>query len=145
MTETDFLKIFDDYFTTLKRGKSNTNPKGVFCAYCDFLKYTRKNHHQTKCCEEWFKKNNIPDFGYGPSTRPGSIARYYYDKISILCKGEDFLWFVPSWTTLVGGASRKEPKENLKEITLADIFAQMNYIIARQDKMIALWQGGANA
>ena len=117
MTESEFLGIFNNYFRHLKNTHAHTNPKGVFCAYCEFLRYTKKSHHPTMSAEEWFRKYNIPSFGYGKGTRVGSIARYYYDKISILCKGEDFLWYVPSWTTTV---SRETPSPVVKTPPQAD-------------------------
>ena len=118
MTEGEFLTIFNNYFSHLKNTHAHTNPKGVFCAYCEFLRYTKKSHHPTMKAEEWFRKYNIPSFGYSNNTKPGSIARYYYDKMSILCKGEDFLWYVPSWTTTVTEATpfREEPKADTRNV-----------------------------
>lgn len=120
MTEAEFLTIFNNYFSNLKNSHNNTNPKGVFCAYCEFLRYSQKSHHSTLKVDEWFRKHNIPTFGYGKKTKAGSIARYYFDKISILCKGEEFLWYVPSWTTTVSTEPTLLEVEDNKDTTVVE-------------------------
>ena len=122
MTKEKFMGIFDGYFA--HQNKQGKNKKGLFCAYCEYLRYQQKNG---KCyATSWAEVNNCPDFGYATDEKnktPLMQAKYYYDAIKKLCGGEDFLEFVPDWHTYVEPELEIVPPKKEKERPFEEFLA----------------------
>lgn len=129
-------KIMDEYFGS-KKHKDGTNPKGIFCALCAYKRYVREKGKIRQTV--WAKMFNVPAFGYNTKDVLGG-GQMFYKEVAMICKTEDFIYLAPDWKEYVDEPEKKEP-ELFNETTLADIFAQMNYVIARLDKMIEMMTG----
>ena len=115
MTKEEFMVIYNSYFNKIRSGKLSTNKRAIFCAYCAYKREVRDNGYIPQI--KWCRKNNVPDFGYKRAAFSAFTAgQYFYNAISALCKGENFLDLVPDWREEVGNTYPTQQKADNTKI-----------------------------